>query len=63
MTESYSLNAGIEDAFAATSWGKKLQKRAAKANMTDFDRFKATIAKSQRARRVRKAVEQLQKAA
>ena len=54
--------AGIEDTFAATSWGKKLAKRAAKAEMNDFDRFKAMCAKTSRSKIVRKAVEQLQKA-
>lgn len=54
--------AGIEDSFAATSWGKKLAKRQAKAGMNDFDRFKAMCAKTTRSKKVRKALEQLQKA-
>ena len=31
--------------FAASSWGKKLARQAAKAKQNDFDRFKATLAK------------------
>jgi len=47
----------------ATNWGKKLQKRQTKANMTDFERFQAMIAKTKRARAVRKAEQQLKKSA
>lgn len=47
--------------FAATSWGKKLAKRNTKADMSDFDRFKAMCAKTSRSKLVRKAYEQLQK--
>jgi hypothetical protein len=54
--------AGIEESFAATSWGKKLAKRQEKANMTDFDRFKAMCAKTARSKLVRKQYQQLQKA-
>lgn len=47
--------ADIESTFAATSWGKKLIKRQAKAEMSDFDRFKAMCAKTSRSKLVRKA--------
>eukprot|EP00892_Ulva_mutabilis_P010159 jgi/Ulvmu1/7515/UM037_0059.1 len=60
LTKAYK---GVEDAFNATNWGKKLQKRQSKANMTDFERFQAMIAKTKRARAVRKAEQQLQKSA
>jgi hypothetical protein len=45
--------------FAATSWGKKLAKQASKAAMTDFDRFKAAVAKAKKARAVRKVFSQV----
>ena len=38
--------------FNDSAWGKKLAKRAAKASMTDFDRYKATVAKVTRAKKV-----------
>merc|ERR1712137_1426419 len=34
--------------FAASSWGKKLQGQADKANMSDFDRYKAMLAKKKK---------------
>ncbi|KAG1655043.1 hypothetical protein FOA52_008794 [Chlamydomonas sp. UWO 241] len=49
--------------FAATSWGKKLAKQTATANMNDFDRFKATATRVKKARAVRKVFNQLKKAA
>lgn len=49
--------------FAASSWGKKLAARTAKANMTDFDRYKAMVVKCKRARAIRKAVHTAKKAA
>lgn len=49
--------------FAASAWGKKLASRAAKANMSDFDRYTAMVAKAQKSRAVRKVFNQLKKAA
>lgn len=49
--------------FAASSWGKKLAGQKAKAAMTDFDRYKAAVAKAKKARAVRKVFNQLKKAA
>merc|ERR1712070_1102363 len=37
--------ANVEDQWAATSWGKKLAARKAKASASDFDRFKGMVAK------------------
>lgn len=39
---------GAFDKFAATAWGKKLAARAAKAGMTDLDRYKAAVARKTR---------------
>ena len=47
----------------ATNWGKKLQKRQTKANMTDFERLQAMITKMKRARTVRKAEQKLKQSA
>jgi hypothetical protein len=52
----------VNGKFAATAWGKKLAARAAKAATTDFDRFKAAVAKSKQGRLVRAAVNKLKKA-
>jgi hypothetical protein len=59
-SSSIPLRAGLEEQFAATSWGKKLEKRRTKAGMTDLDRFKAMVQKTTRARAVRKAYKQMQ---
>ena len=45
--------------FNDSAWGKKLAKRAAKASMTDFDRYKATVAKMTRAKSVRETFKKL----
>lgn len=45
--------------FNDSAWGKKLAKRAAKASMTDFDRYKATVAKVTRAKSVRETFTKL----
>lgn len=45
--------------FNNSAWGKKLAKRAAKASMTDFDRYKATVAKVTRAKSVRDTLSKL----
>merc|ERR1712217_510826 len=42
--------------FGETSWGKKLAAKAARAQMTDFDRFKLMVAKKKRAKVVRTAL-------
>jgi len=54
--------AGVTDKFASSAWGKKLAARAAKANMSDFDRYKATVAKCKASRQARTAFNKLKKA-
>ena len=49
--------------FAASGWGQKLARRAARAAATDLDRFKAASAKMARSAKVRTAVNKLKKAA
>lgn len=49
--------------FAKSSWGQKLAKREAKAAMTDFDRYKASVEKMKRSAKVRRTFNKLKKAA
>uniref|UniRef100_A0A7S2FBC7 Large ribosomal subunit protein eL14 domain-containing protein n=1 Tax=Alexandrium andersonii TaxID=327968 RepID=A0A7S2FBC7_9DINO len=42
--------------FGATSWGKKLKAREARASMTDFERFKLQKAKKALSKAVRKTL-------
>ena len=48
--------ADVFNKFAASSWGQKLAKQQAKAATTDFDRYKATVAKIKRSAQVGGAV-------
>ncbi len=62
------LKKAIEEAdvfnkFAASSWGKKIAKRDAKAAQNDLDRYKSTVAKIKRSAVVRRTVNKLKKAA
>ncbi len=43
-----ACRADVAGKFAASSWGKKLARQAAKKTATDFDRFKAAKAKTTR---------------
>ncbi len=54
--------ADVAGKFASSAWGQKLAKQAAKSATTDFDRFKAAVAKAKKARAVRKVLNQLKKA-
>ncbi|KAG2450843.1 hypothetical protein HYH02_004677 [Chlamydomonas schloesseri] len=56
-------DADVVAKFAASSWGQKLAKQAAKAATTDFDRYKAAVAKAKKARAVRKVLNGLKKTA
>ncbi|GBF94679.1 60S ribosomal protein L14 [Raphidocelis subcapitata] len=62
LNEAWSA-ADISAKFASTAWGKKLASRAAKAAMTDFDRYKAAVVKSKKGRLIRQAVNKLKKSA
>ena len=50
----------ILEKFAASGWGKKLQSQADKANMTDFDRYKAMLAKKKKNAEVAKVLKKMQ---
>ncbi|KAA8494017.1 60S ribosomal protein L14 [Porphyridium purpureum] len=49
--------------FAATSWGKKLDKQRKRAELNDFDRFKLMVAKKEKSRLIAKEYKKLKKAA
>lgn len=49
--------------FAASSWGQKMAKREAKANLNDFERHMATVNKMKRSAKVRRAFNKLKKSA
>lgn len=51
--------ADVIEKFNNSAWGRKLAKRASKAAMTDFDRYKATVSKVKRAKSVREAYHKL----
>ena len=51
---SFSWAADVFNKFAASAWGQKLAKRAAKADQTDFDRYKAMVQKIKRSAQVRR---------
>merc|ERR1719318_1607285 len=51
----------IDAQWAKTSWAKKIQAREDKRSLSDFGRFKAKVAKQQRARKIKAAVAQLKK--
>eukprot|EP00227_Mantoniella_beaufortii_P013581 CAMPEP_0197575854 /NCGR_PEP_ID=MMETSP1326-20131121/1094_1 /TAXON_ID=1155430 /ORGANISM="Genus nov. species nov., Strain RCC2288" /LENGTH=128 /DNA_ID=CAMNT_0043138683 /DNA_START=79 /DNA_END=462 /DNA_ORIENTATION=+ len=42
----------VQNKWDSSAWGKRVAKRAAKANMGDFDRFQAKIAKQSMAKKV-----------
>mmetsp|Transcript_57649 Transcript_57649/g.141847 ORF Transcript_57649/g.141847 Transcript_57649/m.141847 type:complete len:142 (-) Transcript_57649:63-488(-) len=48
--------ANIDDKFAKTAYAKREQQRAARANTTDFDRFKIMLERKRRAAKVNAAV-------
>lgn len=56
------FSAGVFAKFASSSWGKKLAKREAKRNQTDFGRYKAAVAKKEKAAKITKIFEDLKKA-
>jgi len=56
-----ALKAAIESAdiyakFAASSWGKKIATQSARKSMSDFDRYKVSVARSKRSAIVKKAI-------
>jgi large subunit ribosomal protein L14e len=43
---------GVQGAWDATAWAKKLANKKARANTSDFDRFKVMIAKKEKSKRI-----------
>jgi hypothetical protein len=48
--------AGIEEAFAATTWGKKINNKKKRAALTDFERYKVMVARQKRAKIIKAAM-------
>lgn len=46
----------MEEKFANSAWGKKLAARQKKAALTDFQRYKETVARTERGKKIRKAL-------
>jgi len=53
--------ADVATKWAASSWAKGIAKKAAKADMGDFDRFQLMVARKTRARAVNKALKTMKK--
>jgi large subunit ribosomal protein L14e len=56
-----ALEAAVKDAdiagkWASSAWGKKIARREARANLTDFERFKVALARTKRSALVKKAL-------
>lgn len=49
-------SADVFKKFESSSWGKKLAKREAKSNQTDFERYQAAVARKKRSEAVKKAM-------
>eukprot|EP01025_Chloroclados_australasicus_P019345 TRINITY_DN2054_c0_g1_i1.p2 TRINITY_DN2054_c0_g1~~TRINITY_DN2054_c0_g1_i1.p2 ORF type:complete len:146 (-),score=18.28 TRINITY_DN2054_c0_g1_i1:297-695(-) len=58
LKEAYET-AEVEKKFNESAWGKKIAKQKHKKEMTDFDRYKAMMERSKKAKLIRKAFEQL----
>lgn len=54
--------AGIDEAWAASAWGKKLAARAKRAQLTDFDRFKVMVARKTKSSAINKQVKAMKRA-
>jgi large subunit ribosomal protein L14e len=48
--------ADVEGQWAASAWGKKIAKQAARKNLTDFDRYKVMVARVKRSALIKKAL-------
>ncbi|EKX52819.1 large subunit ribosomal protein L14e, cytoplasmic [Guillardia theta CCMP2712] len=54
-------DAEVEKKWAESSWAKTIARKAAKAKLSDFDRFKVMVARKTRARVVNKAIKAMKK--
>ena len=55
------LFADIAGKFAASSWGKKIAKQAAKKNLNDFDRFKVMVARVKKSSILKREIAKVKK--
>ena len=53
--------AEVESKFGKSSWGKKLEARRKKVSLTDFERYKAAVAKSKKSKAARSTFNKLKK--
>lgn len=51
--------ADVDGVFAASSWGKKLERKQKRANLNDFDRFKVMVARMKRSKAINAEYEKL----
>lgn len=49
-------SADVEGKWAASAWGKKIAKQAARKNLNDFDRYKVMVARVKRSALIKKAL-------
>ena len=48
--------ADVDGKWAASAWGKKLARQAARKNLSDFDRYKVMVARTKRKALIAKAL-------
>lgn len=51
--------ADVDGVFAASGWGKKLERKQKRANLNDFDRFKVMVARMKKSKAVNAEYEKL----
>jgi large subunit ribosomal protein L14e len=51
--------AHVEKVFAASSWGKKLERKSKRVALGDFDRFKVMVVKMKRNKKINAELEKL----
>ena len=49
-------SADVEGSWAKSAWGKKIARQNARANLTDFERFKVALARTKRSALIKKAL-------
>uniref|UniRef100_A0A7S0Z6F4 Large ribosomal subunit protein eL14 domain-containing protein n=1 Tax=Ostreococcus mediterraneus TaxID=1486918 RepID=A0A7S0Z6F4_9CHLO len=54
--EAAMKSADVAGKWAASAWGKKIARQDARANLTDFERFKVAVARTKRSALVKKAL-------
>ena len=49
-------SADVEGSWPKSAWGKKIARQNARANLTDFERFKVALARTKRSALIKKAL-------